>query len=328
MRYILSVIFQFLEENYFSNTLDGQYDHLDFSGTNTTLLFVVGGLCVGVLIASFMMYYQSNVAGAFARKLLSDKIFSEKDAKTLSELGFEKSEAVKREMRSRSSVLRKLVSYEEDGTVYDYRTELALRLGIPVEKLDELVKEEEKRRAEKSLTARLGRLLHGKKGGDAATEQNGIAEILPTDDAATDAQEPVTENERFDEAKTENAGHSPTESAEAEAEDGALSATEAEGSESDLPTAKKPSAKAFFGRIFGKSAVLSVRVPNFEKARFFIPEELSYRASLRYEKKKVTPLALILTFLCVLVFFFLALRLIPVFVSMLDTSIGNVIGGL
>ncbi len=324
MRYILSVIYQFLEENYFSSTLDGQYDHLDFSGTNTTLLFLVGGLCIGVLIASFMIYYQSNVAGSFARKLLSDKIFSKEDAKTLSELGFEKSEAVKREMRSRSSVLRKLVSYEEDGVVYDYRTELALRLGLPVEEVEALAREEEARRAEKSLSARLGRLFHKKEAVETSAE---AALDRPTGGEAAQAGDVTAQARANDRTEAESESDAPSEAAAANTE--ATSAVTTEQSESDTaPEVKKQGAKAFFVRIFGKSAALSVRGPNFKKARFFIPEELSYRASLRYEKKKVTPLALVLTFLCVLVFFFLALRFIPVFVSMLDTSIGNVIGGL
>ena len=73
---------------------------------------------------------------------MSENIFSEKEAKTLSELGFDNSSAIKTEMRSRSSVLRKLVSYEEDGVIYDYRTELALRLGVPKERIEELAAEE------------------------------------------------------------------------------------------------------------------------------------------------------------------------------------------
>lgn len=261
MRYILSVIYQFFEENYFSNTLDGQYEYLDFSGTNTTLLFLVGGLCIGVLIASVMIYYQKTVVGAFVRRLLAEKVFSAKEGKTLSELGADKSGAVKREMTSRSSVLRKLVSYEEDGVVYDYKSDLARRFGV-------------------------------------------------------DSSE---ENEAEAEAKTE----------EATAESGEETVTEAVGEEASAPEQKKgKGSRTFFRRLLGKDTLPAPRKPDFEKARFFIPEELSYRAELRYGKKGVSVRSLVITFLCVSLFFFVALRLIPIFVSMLDTTIGNVIGGI
>lgn len=263
MRYILSVIYQFFEENYFSNTLDGQYEYLDFSGTNTTLLFLVGGLCIGVLIASVMIYYQKTVVGAFVRRILTEKIFSAKEGKTLSELGADKSGAVKREMTSRSSVLRKLVSYEEDGVVYDYKSDLARRLGV-------------------------------------APPEEG-------------------EGETGSEKSTEKAA----------AESGEEAVTEAVGEEASVPEQpKEKGSAAFFRRLLGKDTLPAPRKPDFEKARFFIPEALSYRASLRYGKKGVSVRSLVITFLCVSLFFFVALRLIPIFVSMLDTTIGNVIGGI
>lgn len=308
MQYILSVIYQFLEENYFSNTLDGQYDYLDFSGTNTTLLILVGGLCIGVLIASVMMYYQSNVVGTFVRRLLSDKIFSAKEAKTLSELGLEKSSAIKTEMRSRSSVLRKLVSYEEDGVVYDYRTELAHRLGVPVESIEQMAAEEAAAREKKSLKARLSRLFAKKKAEAPADSTN----ETPTENTATAAEEnPLAAKENT-----------------TAAEEASLETVKAEIQTETETAPEKRSAKAVLRGVFGKSAALSVRAPDFTKARFFIPEELSYRADLRYGKKRVSIRALILTFVFIIVFFFLSLRLIPVFVSMLDATIGNVAGGV
>ena len=263
MRYILSVIYQFFEENYFSNTLDGQYEHFAFSSTNTTLLLLVGGLCIGVLIASVMIYYQKTVVGAFVRRLLAEKVFSAKEGKTLSELDADKSTAVKREMTSRSSVLRKLVSYEEDGVVYDYKSDLSRRLGV-------------------------------------ASHEEG-------------------EGETGSEKSTEKAA----------AENGGEAVTEAVGDEASVPEQKKgKGSRAFFRRLLGRDGLSAPRKPDFEKARFFIPEELSYRASLRYGKKGVSVRSLVITFLCVSLFFLVSLRLIPVLVSMLDTTIGNVIGGI
>ena len=259
MRYILSVIYQFLEENYFSSSLDGHYEYLDFSGTNTTLLILVGGLCIGILVASVMMYYQSNFVGGFVKRLLSDKIFSAKEAKTLAELEMEGNKTIQREMCSRSSVVRKLVSYEEDGVIYDYKSELSSRLG--------------------------------------QTTEEG-SEDAPSNEANASAS--VVQNETPD-------------------------ASPASEKEVTPVVKEKKSASLFLRSLFSKGKALSVRVPDFTKARFFIPEELSYRADLRYGKKRVSVRALLLTFVCVILFFFLALRFIPVFVSMLDVSIGNVI---
>lgn len=265
MRYVLSVIYQFFEENYFSNTMDGQYEYLDFSGTNTTLLLLVGGLCIGVLIASVMIYYQKTVVGAFVRRLLTEKIFSAKEGKTLSELDADKSGAVKREMTSRSSVLRKLVSYEEDGVVYDYKSDLARRFSV------------------------------------GSPEEGESAEAK-------------TETEK----KTE----------EDAAENGGEAVTEAVGEDTAAPEKPKRKGRAFFRRLLGRDTLPAPRKPDFEKARFFIPEDLSYRAELHFGKKGMSVRSLVITFLCVLLCFFVSLRLIPIFVSMLDTTIGNVIGGI
>ncbi|MBO7170613.1 MAG: hypothetical protein J6W28_05490 [Clostridia bacterium] len=250
MKYIFSVIYQFLDENYFSSSLKGQYDYLDFTGINTTLLFLVGGLLLGIVIASFMAYYQKTVVGRFVRRLLAGKVYTPDLAVTLEE----NERAVKRELCSRASVLRKLISCVEDGTVYDYRSELAARLGVS----------------------------------DKETEEK--------------------------EEKTPDA-------AKAEANQEAAPVQEAEGGE-------EKSSRPFGARLFGKEPALSVRRPDFSKARFFIPEELSYRAEMRYGARGASARSLILTTAVCVVLFFLALTFIPVFVNMLDVSIGNVIGGL
>ena len=233
MQYILSVIYQFLEENYFSSSLDGHYEYLDFSGTNTTLLLLVGGLLLGVIVASFMIYYQKSIVGGFVRRLLRDRIHTPDDAIFLTE----KDSTVKRELCSRSSALRKLISYEEDGVIYDYKTELSLRM----------------------------------------------ADAVP-DKKAEDAKQ----EEKVD--------------------------------------IKEKRSSSF--RLFGKDRALTVRKPDFAKARFFLPEELAYRAELRYGKRAMTVGSLILTVILCILAFFAALRLIPIFVSMLDVTIGNVIGGI
>ena len=90
---------------------------------------------------------------------------------------------------------------------------------------------------------------------------------------------------------------------------------------------EKPS-RRFAARLFERESSLSVRRPDFSRARFFLPEELSYRAEVRYGNKGTSIRSLVLTTAICVLLFFLALTFIPVFVNMLDVTIGNVVGGL
>ena len=251
MKYLFSVIYQFLNENYFSSSLDGQYEYLDFTGMNTTLLFLVGGLLVGIVVASFMIYYQKTVVGRFVRRLLSGKHFTPDAAVPLDET----EKAAKRELCSRTSALRKLVSYTENGVVYDYKSELSARLGVLTE-------------AEKE-------------GAPSEGEEK--------------SENPPPQKEQEDETPSPK---------------------------------KRKRFRVFAIQLFTKGQALTVRHPDFATARFFIPEDLSYRAELRYGKRGVSKKSLVLTIFVCLILFFVALRFIPVLVNMLDATIGNVVGGV
>lgn len=123
--YIFRIIYQYFEENYFSSSLNANYENLHFTRTATTLLMLVGGLCLGILIASFVAVFERRVVGKFVRGLLDREAKDRESALTLSELGLENNTFVKREL-SRASVSRKLISVvDEDGTVRDYNDELA-----------------------------------------------------------------------------------------------------------------------------------------------------------------------------------------------------------
>lgn len=122
--YLFRQIYLYFEENYFSASLNGNYDNLNFVKTATTLLMVVGGLCLGILIASFVIVFQKKVVGRFIRGLLSADAKDEKSARSLSDLSLAKSGVIRREL-SRASVSRKLVSIvTEEGRVLSYESEL------------------------------------------------------------------------------------------------------------------------------------------------------------------------------------------------------------
>ena len=241
--YIFRLLVQYFEENYFSASLNANYENLNFTGTVTTLLMLVGGICLGVLLASFVIVFERRVVGRFIRARLSREAKDAASALSLRDLGLEKNGFIKREL-SRVSVSRKLVSVvREDGCVSSYADELSASLGAGAEK-------DEPQIAEGSL--------------------------IPEEDR-----------------------------------------------EGNAPPKKslKTRAKSFF---FEEK--FRLRPLDFDTARFFIPEDLSYRAAIRFREKGSSPLWLILSTVLVLLLFFLCLRFIPAFVGMLDVSISNLRG--
>lgn len=242
--YIFRLIVQYFEENYFSASLNADYENLNFTGTVTTLLMIVGGICLGVLVASFVIVFERRVVGKFIRALLLRGAKDAESALSLSDLGLEKNGFIKSEL-SRAGVSRKLISVvRADGSVASYKDELAAAFA------------------------------------DAVPEETPV----PQDENSLLPQEDREESD------------APKRSAKAKVKD------------------------FFFEKKF------KLRPLDFATARFFIPEELSHRASLRFREKGSSPLWLILSTVLVLVFFFLALRFIPAFVGMLDLSISNIRG--
>ena len=242
--YIFRLIAQYFEENYFSSSLNADYENLNFTGTVTTLLMIVGGICLGVLLASFIVVFERRVVGRFIRSLLAKGAKDAASALSLADLGLEKNGFIKREL-SRVSVSRKLVSIvREDGSVSSYADEAAAFF-------------DEAKGTESEPTVAEG-------------------ELLPEEDRE----------------------------------------------EADIPkrTAKAKLAGFFFEKKF------KLRALDFASVRFFIPEELSYRASLRFREKGSSPLWLVLSVVLVLALFLLCLRFIPAFVGMLDVSISNIKG--
>ena len=161
--YIFRLFVQYLEENYFSASLNADYENLNFTGTVTTLLMLVGGVCLGVLLASFVIVFERRVVGRFVRTLLAREAKDAETALSLADLGLERNGFIKREL-SRVSVSRKLISVvREDGSFSSYEEELAASLEAKTEKEeappaeDGLIPEEdreEKSAPKKSVKAR------------------------------------------------------------------------------------------------------------------------------------------------------------------------------
>ena len=137
--YLIRLLLQYFEENYFSASLNAKYENLNFTGTVTTLLMLVGGICLGVLIASFIIVFEKRVVGKFIRLLLARGAESAESALSLADLGLGESGFIKREL-SRASVSRKLVSVvNAAGEVTTYEDEL--RQAFPEEASEEKASE-------------------------------------------------------------------------------------------------------------------------------------------------------------------------------------------
>lgn len=123
--YLFRLIYLYLEENYFSASLNGQYENLEYVETATTLLMLVGALSIGIFVASCIIVFQKKVLGRFIRRLLAAGAKDKESARSLADLGLDKSGFIKHEL-SHATVSRKLVSVvDKDGVVTDYAAELA-----------------------------------------------------------------------------------------------------------------------------------------------------------------------------------------------------------
>lgn len=120
--YLFEQIFQYLDEYYFSASL-GSYDNFEIEST-VTLLMVIGGLCLGMMIASVAIFVQKKHVGKMVRALLAADAYDKDSAKTLAELGLKRSALIKMSL-SQPSALRKLLTVVEGGKCYTYLGELA-----------------------------------------------------------------------------------------------------------------------------------------------------------------------------------------------------------
>ena len=106
----LSVIafFEKIDEVLFTPDFD-TYEHLTFLNDPLTFKWLILGVYFGLVIASFVMFYNKNVLGALIRRLDEACALSPESAKTLDELGFSKNIFVKLSLK-RGNTLRKLVA--------------------------------------------------------------------------------------------------------------------------------------------------------------------------------------------------------------------------
>lgn len=120
--YLLEQLYQYFEEYYFLSSL-GEYENFEIEPTVNTLLVIIGGLCLGMMIATVLAFVQKRVVGSFIRALLSRGAHDEQSALSLADLSLDKNGFIKHEL-SYASAIRKTVTILDGGECFTYRDEL------------------------------------------------------------------------------------------------------------------------------------------------------------------------------------------------------------
>lgn len=101
---------EYFKMNYFFSYA-GVYNNFTIGESSAmSIAIIVIGLIIGMMIAVVASYFHNRTSGVIVRRITLQSAFSEKDAKTLSELGIEPTLGVRLCLRSRS-FLRKYVHY-------------------------------------------------------------------------------------------------------------------------------------------------------------------------------------------------------------------------
>ena len=129
--YLLKQLFLYLDEYYFSASL-GTYENFEIESV-FALVVIIGGLCLGMIVASVVVFIQKRHIGKMVRRLLDLDAYSEENAKGLSELGVGKSPLIKMHLNGKTD-LRKILAIKENGKTFTYLDELKEALENTEEK--------------------------------------------------------------------------------------------------------------------------------------------------------------------------------------------------
>ena len=106
-------LFQYFNEKYFTVEF-GAYENFSLgAGTSALAQTLVYAIAVGVIVAAGMSVYTRSVLGGFVRTLLKEGALSPENAKTLSDVGFFRNAAIRREL-AKGVTLRKVVKCCEE----------------------------------------------------------------------------------------------------------------------------------------------------------------------------------------------------------------------
>ncbi len=107
-------LWEYFKDTYFTPDMP-HFENIQFgNGTMLSLQMIIIGVCLGLIVASACTLYNKRYLGGFVRKMLREECLDPKRAKTLEELGYEKSFGVKRAVRSFGTLSRWARCVEED----------------------------------------------------------------------------------------------------------------------------------------------------------------------------------------------------------------------
>lgn len=102
-------LWAYFRERYFTLDVTGRYEHIDLgTGTLLSLRNIILGIFLGIIVASAFASFDKNHLGGFVRKLVREDCLSPEKAKTLRELGYHRSPAVRGSLK-RGAVLGRVV---------------------------------------------------------------------------------------------------------------------------------------------------------------------------------------------------------------------------
>ncbi len=110
---VISEIFTYLEEKYFSVAFSGYENFSVSASTGTTVRNTILGLALGLIIACALVAHTKHGLGKFVRRLLREDCTSPEQAKTILELGYFRDPSIRRELKKRVT-LGKLVRCVEE----------------------------------------------------------------------------------------------------------------------------------------------------------------------------------------------------------------------
>ncbi len=120
---LIEELWNYFSDKYFSLDMT-QYDNLNMgTGSIVTMSSIVLGLFIGIVIAAAMACYDKNILGDFVRKVVYEECLSPESAKTLYELGYARSMAVRSNLKRTTKLGRVVRSVERDA--YERDTEAA-----------------------------------------------------------------------------------------------------------------------------------------------------------------------------------------------------------
>ncbi len=115
MKQMYEELVAYLTETYYPD-LSGIQNY-DMTDVQRFLPLMIIGLCIGVFIASCAYYYHSQFLGSTVRALYKAGAFSEKDAKTLAEIGCDK-RLIRRALRRETLLSRYVKRVDGDEARY------------------------------------------------------------------------------------------------------------------------------------------------------------------------------------------------------------------